>query len=69
MKKFIIQKNDTKSFNWAKSAKVHSIDLITQIGSPIKAPLFLIKFLFKNGKPKGYIVRYLNDYPSFLKPF
>lgn len=62
-----IQKDDGKSAKWAEAAREHGITMISQPGSPIKAPFFLLSNIFKSKTPDAYIVRYLNDYPSFLK--
>lgn len=62
----IVQKEDNKSLAWSKEANSLGITIICQKGSPIRAPLFLIKQIIKR-KPNGYALRYLNDYPSFGK--
>lgn len=66
-KLIIVQKNDNKSFKWAKAAKESGIELLPQPGSPIKAPLFLLQTALRRGVPAGYVVRYLNDYGSLAK--
>ena len=63
----IIQKDDIKSKKWAQAAYSLGINIVQQKGSPIRAPFFLFNYLLKNKKPKAYILRYLNDYPSFIK--
>lgn len=67
MSYFIIQKNDIKAKLWTKSASSSDVELICQSGSPIKAPIFLLRTLLNRGRPIGYLLRYLNDYPSLLK--
>jgi len=67
MKMLIIQKDDIKSKKWRKAAASFGIDVIAQNGSAIRGPLFLFKTVLQAKKPDGYIIRYLNDYPSFSK--
>ncbi len=63
----LIQKDDSKSYKWAQSASQLRLNIIQQRGSAIRAPLFLLRYILKNKKPKAYIIRYLNDYPSLIK--
>lgn len=63
----IIQKDDDKSLRWAEAAKATGIELLPQPGTPIKAPLFMLQTVLRRGVPAGYVVRYLNDYPSLTK--
>lgn len=63
----IIQKDDDKSLRWAHAAKGTGLELLPQTGTPINAPLFLLKTTFRRGVPAGYVVRYLNDYPLLAK--
>lgn len=64
---FIIQKDDEKSKLWAKAARAQNIEVVAQPDSPIRAPFFFISQCMRVGLPNGYIVRYLNDYPSLFK--
>lgn len=63
----IIQKNDIKTCKWIEATINKGIVLLPQVGSPIKAPLFLLQTVLCRGLPKGYVVRYLNDYKSLSK--
>lgn len=65
--KIVIQKDDSKSFEWGQAGKEFGFEFTAQTGSAIKAPLFLFKFIINNGLPTAYIIRYLNDYPSLFK--
>lgn len=66
MKYYLIQKDDVKSRNWAERFP-KECQLVVQSGSPIRAPIFLIRCMLTKGRPAGYIVRYLNDYRSLPK--
>ncbi len=66
-KVFIIQKDDIKSKEWKDAAKKLGITILPQAGSPVRAPALLLKAMLRFSKPSGYIVRYLNDYPSLSK--
>lgn len=63
----IIQKGDIKSASWSREAQAFFIEMISQKGSPITAPLFLCCIILKKQNVEGYIFRYLNDYPSLGK--
>jgi len=67
MKTLIVQKDDVKSKKWREGAASFGLDVIAQKGSPIRGPLFLLKTVIHKKKPNGYVIRYLNDYPSFFK--
>lgn len=67
LKIIIIQKDDIKARSWADASLGFGLKVIPQKGSPILAPWFLIKAIFAVGVPQGYVLRYLNDYPSILK--
>ncbi len=64
---FVIQSDDIKSHKWAEHGASLGLTLLPQKGSPMYAPVFLMQTILRIQKPKGYIVRYLNDYPSFFK--
>lgn len=63
----LIQKDDLKSREWAVAAQGFNINIVPQKGSPLVGPLFLIVKMFKLKRPRAYILRYLNDYPSLTK--
>ena len=66
-KTIIIQKDDIKSKKWAEASTFVGLNVVIQKKSAIYAPWFLLKFILGFGKPSGYVIRYLNDYQSFLR--
>jgi len=67
LNKIIIQKNDLKSRKWAEAGTRFGLNIEAQYGSAINAPIFLLNHILIKGIPFAYIIRYLNDYPSFFK--
>lgn len=65
----IFQKEDQK-FKCLKEALLRYNIYSTAIsGSPIKAPLILLRYRFGKRIKIVYVFRYLNDYPNFFKSF
>lgn len=66
-KRLIVQKDDIKSRKWREASNVLGLKVDLLNGSPIRAPLMLLLSTFQRKKPRGYLARYLNDYPSLAK--
>ncbi len=65
----LFQKNDSKFRALQLALSKLGVSSSAVSGSPIKAPIILIKLIFKRKKPNVYVFRYLNDYSSLLKSF
>lgn len=63
----IIQKDDVKSRCWACASSPEPIDIYPVSGSPFRFYARVVRSLFTRERPLFVIVRYLNDYPAFLK--
>src|SRR5690606_1312840 len=66
-KTIIVQKNDAKSRKWREASMNLGLNLVLQNGTPNNAPWVLLRTIITTQKPDGYVIRYLNDYPSFTK--
>lgn len=64
---YVFQKDDTKFRKWCSHLSAHGISATAIEGSPILAPLYLVRTLLSGHRVDGYVFRYLNDYPSFAK--
>jgi len=68
IKSILIEVNDKKSRNWSRAAKRLNLgELIPVSGSPMYMPFALIGSILRGKIPDAIIMRYVNDYPSFLR--
>lgn len=64
----VIQKDDFKSRMWVQYSNPERFEWHIQPSSAIFSPFFLLKLMISNFLiPDFFVLRYLNDYPSFVK--
>lgn len=63
----LMQTHDLKARMWAKSARDYGLEITPVAYSMIYSPMLLLGEVIKGRRPKAFVFRYLNDYPSFTK--
>lgn len=64
---YVFQKDDAKYRAWAAALADVGIETTAVRGSPLKAPLHVLSLLVRGRRVRGYVFRYLNDYPSLAR--
>lgn len=63
----MFQKQDGKYRSWAQALHARGVRTAAVRGSPLRAPIELLRLMISRQPLHGYVFRYLNDYPSLLK--
>jgi hypothetical protein len=64
---YVFQKFDEKYELWADALHRLGVETAAVRGSPIHAPVHLLRHVLGKRRPRVYVFRYLNDYPSTAK--
>lgn len=64
---YIFSKDDGKFRGWSAALSELGVENAAVAGSPLKAPIAVVRAFLSGRGVDGYVFRYLNDYPSFAR--